>query len=119
MPPARLAPESDLYGPRLREASRVGARLFINHVGLSRHGEGRDQRAVRTGLCPGSSDLIGWTADGRFCAVEVKRPGWRPTPSWRASQQAAFIAAVAAAGGVAGIATSVEDLRGLLGGPAE
>jgi hypothetical protein len=107
--------EADLYGPILLAASRRGARLFRNHVGVSEHENGNK---VRHGLPKGSADLIGWTADGRFLAVEVKRPGWRPSPKWRASSQAAFIEQVRLAGGVAGVATSVEDALALLDGAA-
>jgi hypothetical protein len=104
--------EADLYAPLMQEANLHGARLFRNHVGAAR--QGKDERVVRHGLPAGSSDLIGWTWDGRFLAVEVKRPGWRPTPKWGAGPQARFIEAVRRAGGVAGVARSREELRELL-----
>ena len=85
------------------------------------HGAGGD-RFVRAGF-PGISDILGilrlavqldgptqrWY-NGRFLAIEVKRPGQKPTPD-----QQAFLAAVKANGGVAFIATSVEDVRKELG----
>ncbi len=52
----------------------------------------------------GFSDIIG-IYNGRFLAIEVKVPGKRPT----AAQQA-FLDAVAAAGGVAFCATSIDDV---------
>ena len=104
-------PESALYAPIILAVCKTGARLFRNHVGVA---EQRGQH-VRHGLPKGSSDLIGWTADGRFLAIEVKRPGWRPTPAWRKSPQAAFLAAVTRAGGVAFVARSVEEAVRLLG----
>ena len=47
---------------------------------------------------------------GRFFAIEVKRPGGRLT-----ANQAAFLAAVRAHGGIAFVAESVEDVRKELG----
>ena len=109
------APESSLYAPIILAVCKTGARVFRNHVGVSEHrGVGTDPRHVRHGLPKGSSDLIGWTSDGRFLAIEVKRPGWRPTPSWRKSPQAAFLAAVTRAGGVAFVARSAEEAVRLL-----
>jgi hypothetical protein len=49
------------------------------------------------------------TQDGRFLAVEVKRPGKTATP-----EQRAFVSLVRAMGGVAGVCTSVEEFLALL-----
>lgn len=89
------------------EASRKGWRVFRNNVGVL-----PDRRGVpvRYGLCPGSSDLIGWrelviTPDmvghtvAQFVAVEVKGPTGKATP-----KQMKFLEAVARSGGVAVIA---------------
>jgi hypothetical protein len=118
--PVSPPPEFDLYGPIMIAVCRTGARLFRNHVGVADHlSPDGEQRKVRHGLPPGSSDLIGWTADGRFLSIEVKRPGWRSTPAWRASQQAAWLRVVAQSGGVAMVVTSVgEALDGLAMGSA-
>ena len=62
---------------------------------------------------PGVSDLIGWTEGGRFVAVEVKGPRGRVT-----DEQAAFIELVRRSGGLAGVARSVADARGILEGRA-
>lgn len=89
------------------EASRRGYRLFRNNVGQLLDARGVP---VRYGLCPGSSDLIGWrelviTADmvghtvAQFVAVEVKTATGKATP-----QQMQFLESVARAGGVAVIA---------------
>lgn len=89
------------------EASRKGWRVFRNNVGQLLDARGVP---VRYGLCPGSSDLIGWRelvitpemvghTVAQFCAVEVKTPTGKPT-----AQQMQFLEAVAAAGGVAVIA---------------
>lgn len=72
----------------------------------------RNARPLHAGLCEGSSDLIGWTQrDGAavFTAIEVKANRGRVTP-----EQAQFVEAVTAAGGIAGIARSVEDAQRLI-----
>jgi hypothetical protein len=105
---------------RIRLAcSRGRVRLWRNNTGRLRDERGR---MVTFGLCPGSADLIGYrsvtvTADmvgqtlAVFAAVEVKAERGRPTP-----EQTAFLEHVTAAGGLAGIARSVEDAERILGG---
>ena len=105
---------------RIRLAcSRGPVRLWRNNTGKLRDERGQ---LVTFGLCPGSSDLIGYrsvtiTPDmvgqqlAVFAAVEVKAERGRPTP-----EQTAFIDHVRAAGGLAGIARSVEDAQVILGG---
>ena len=70
-------------------------------------------RAVRSNF-PGCSDILGWkTEDGvaRFVAIEVKRTKHdKPT-----EEQAAFLRAVEAAGGIAGVARSAADALAILG----
>jgi hypothetical protein len=94
-----------------------GARLWRNNTGALKDSTGR---LVRYGLCPGSSDLIGLrqvtiTPDmvgqqlAVFVAIEVKHQG-RLTP-----QQQAFLTMVQQAGGLAGVARSVDDARSILG----
>jgi len=61
-------------------------------------------RLVRFGF-PGLSDIIGQLADGRFLAVEVKRPGKNPTET-----QKAFLDRVAKYSGVAYTVHSVDEL---------
>jgi hypothetical protein len=63
------------------------------------------------GICVGSSDLIGIAPCGRFLAVEVKTATGRVT-----KEQQTFIDAVCRAGGIAGIARSVDDALQLLRG---
>lgn len=68
-----------------------------------------DAHKMPFGLCVGSSDIIGIDKNGRFMAIEVK------TPTGRASKpQIAFIEGVKAAGGIAGIARSVNDALELI-----
>lgn len=86
---------------------QMGCKLFRNNVGVLKDIQGR---YVEFGLCPGSSDLIGWMpeGDGRFLAVEVKKPHSRTDPT-RLKLQIAFLEAVRKDGGVAFIAFSAED----------
>ena len=83
----------------------------------------KDPRKLNTGLPQGFSDLFGWqpveiTADmvgttiARFFAIEVKAPSGQPT-----KPQEDFIAAVARAGGLSGIARSVNDALNILNPP--
>ena len=67
-------------------------------------------RMLQTGLCTGGSDIIGVAPCGRFLAVEVKTKAGRAT-----KEQTRFIDAVNNAGGIAGIARSVEDALELVG----
>jgi hypothetical protein len=53
----------------------------------------------------GASDLMAVTKQGRFCAIECKRTGERPTPG-----QQAFLDAVAQAGGFAVCVDAPEKL---------
>jgi hypothetical protein len=100
--------------------SRGPIRLWRNNVGRLLDQQGR---MVTFGLCPGSADLIGFRTVtitpamvghqlAVFAAVEVKAPKGRPTP-----QQSAFLEHVAAAGGLAGIARSVEEAEEILQKP--
>ena len=103
---------------RIRLAcSRGPTRLWRNNTGRLRDERGQ---LVTFGLCPGSADLIGYrtvvvTPDmvgqrlAVFAAVEVKAPKGRPTP-----EQAAFLEHIRDAGGIAGIARSVDDAESLL-----
>lgn len=92
------------------------ARLWRNNTGALKDQTGR---LVRYGLCPGSSDLIGLrkvvvTPDmvgqtlAVFTAIEVKDRG-RVTP-----EQQAFLTMVTQAGGLAGVARSLDDAQRIL-----
>lgn len=83
--------------------SKEGARLFRNNNGALKDHRGQ---WVTYGLCPGSADLIGWTKEGRFLAVEVKTPDPRSKPT---PQQEQFLEVVRRHGGVAFIARSEEE----------
>ena len=84
-------------------------------VGRIMHQEGNmvtlaNARMIQAGLIKGGSDIIGiHRPSGRFIAIEVKTPTGRPTP-----EQLRFIDNVRAAGGIAGIARSVQDALDLV-----
>lgn len=100
--------------------SRSDVRLWRNNVGVL---QDRTGGFVTYGLCPGSSDLIGYksvviTTDmvGKrvavFCALEGKRDRRvRPT-----RMQQDFLNLVTSAGGIAGVFTDVDSASQLIYG---
>lgn len=90
---------------RLALAEIPGVILYRNSIG-------HDGRAhIDYGIQnPGGSDLIGW-AGGRFLAIEVKTSTGVVSP-----EQKDFIALVRKHGGLAGVARSVEDAKGIVNG---
>lgn len=105
-------PESDIITDIRVAATRLGARLFRNNVGVAYR---RDGVPIRFGLQPGSHDLIGWTPVtikaehvGRtlavFTGVEVKTPHTSTE-----KHQSKFHEAVAHAGGISIVARSERD----------
>ncbi len=122
--------ERDITVKILKEASQLGARLFRQNTGLGWVGEIvrktgqalvlKNPRPLHAGLCVGSSDVIGWTPRvitpemvGKtvavFTAIEVKTKGITVT-----EPQKKFVQAVQEAGGIAGIARSVDEAVALL-----
>jgi hypothetical protein len=103
----------------IRLTCSTGAtRLFRNNTGTLRDQHGRP---VSFGLCKGSADLIGWTTRtitpemvgsqvAVFTSIEVKAASGRLRP-----EQRQWLDAVQAAGGIGGVARSVDDARALLG----
>ena len=98
---------------RIRLAlSRGPVRLYRNNTGTLRDQHGRP---VQFGLAVGSADLIGWRTVtvtpemvgqriAVFTSIEVKTATGRLRP-----EQQQWLDAVQAAGGIAGVARSVED----------
>lgn len=97
--------------------SKGDCRLFRNNTGILKDQNGRP---VQFGLCKGSADLIGWRSItitpemvgqriAVFTSIEVKTPTGRVRP-----EQRQWMDAVQAAGGIAGIARSVEDAERLI-----
>jgi hypothetical protein len=72
-----------------------------NNTGVTRIG----RRFIRFGY-PGSSDWLGICPDGRFLAVERKRP----RSGQLTAKQRDFLDCISRAGGVAVVVTSVESL---------
>jgi hypothetical protein len=86
--------------------SKAGHRVFRNNIGTCMTSRGD---YLRYGVCnPGGSDLIGWTKDGRFLAVEVKSDTGRVT-----TEQANFLLAVRKSGGVGILARSLKDIENI------
>ncbi len=117
-----LISEATLLRRVLVRASQLGARLFRNQVGRYRlaRPECREcqsrGRVISSGLCVGSSDLVGWQAVtvtpamvgqqiAVFVAAELKGPDGRVTV-----EQQQFLSVVNAAGGRGLIVRSVDDL---------
>jgi len=63
---------------------------------------------VQAGI-PGRADIQGVLADGRFLAIEVKRPGKLPDP-----EQLAYLDCIDQMGGVATWVSSTDELRAWL-----
>lgn len=98
--------EADLMREIQKEASYLGHRLFRNSVGKALT---KDGRFISFGLCVGSSDLIGFTRNGLFLAVETKIGYAKPT-----EEQQTFIEVVNRNGGLAGVCYSLDDFRRLV-----
>ncbi len=115
--------EIDLVKQLQIRASELGHRLWRNNSGVGwaggqvrvseptmvfmRPGDVlvRQARALHAGLAPGSSDLIGLTAQGRFIAVECKSERGRATEG-----QENFLETVHRLGGLGILARVVADL---------
>ena len=103
---------------RLAVGTRSDLRLFRNSVGSLP--DPRTGRLVTFGLARGSADLIGWRTVvvtpemvgqriAVFTSIEIKLPNGRVRPEQHAWQRT-----VSAAGGIAGIARSLQDANELL-----
>ena len=103
---------------RLALGTRPDLRLYRNNCGSLP--DPRTGRPVQFGLARGSADLIGWrtitiTSDmvGRqvavFTSIEVKTERGRVRP-----EQHAWLSTVQGAGGIAGIARSIQDANDLV-----
>ena len=123
-------PEADITNPILTGATKLGARLFRQNAGLGWVGKItrktaaaitlENPRPLHAGLCKGSSDIIGWTPRvitpemvgqtvAVFTALEVKTGRVATTP-----EQAAFVRAVQAGGGIAAVVRSTDEALDLL-----
>lgn len=100
-------------------STEPNVRLWRNNVGTCKAADGR---FIRFGLCPGSSDLIGFTSItitpdmvgqtiALFTSIEIKTPSGRVTP-----EQQSFLDFVQRSGGRAGVARSVQDANNIISG---
>lgn len=107
---------------RLALGTQPDLRMFRNQVGSLP--DPRTGRLVQFGLARGSADLIGWrtivvTPDmvgqrlAVFTSLEIKTPTGRLAPAQRN-----WLHAVNQAGGIAGVARSVEDAARIVGDAA-
>lgn len=117
--------ESTLQREVMLAVSKTGARVFRNNVGFGlivQHANpGAKQAIIREciaiaerkggsayqlhyGLCPGSSDIIGFNRDGLFMALEVKSLTGRLT-----EEQSNFLDAVNNAGGIGAEVRSITE----------
>ena len=113
-----VMPSEQSIQQHIRLACSSGnCRLFRNNTGTLKDANGRP---VQFGLCKGSADLIGWTTRtvtqdmvdtqvAVFTSIEVKTATGRLRP-----EQQAWLDAVQAAGGIAGVARSVGEAMDLL-----
>ena len=103
---------------RLAHGTRSDCRLFRNQVGQLP--DPRTGRPVQFGLARGSADLIGWRTItitpemvgqqlAVFTSIEVKTSTGRVRP-----EQQAWLTAVQTAGGIAGVARSIQDANEIL-----
>lgn len=73
---------------------------------------GKPSRFIRS-CKKGRVDLDGFTRDGKIIAIEVKTPARRNTAT---AEQRAYLDQVSAAGGLAGVACSVEEAIAIVDG---
>jgi hypothetical protein len=94
----------DAYKPKESEI-RKEIQRYLDAKGIYNWRQWQGQFSVRG--CP---DIIGiLPAGGRILGIEVKRPGNQPTIA-----QLAFMEAIRKSGGVAFVATSIEDVESQL-----
>lgn len=104
--------------PKVAWAYRVNTGAMVVPETEREDENGRKRRTKRRFvrfMFPGCSDIIGQMKDGRFLAIECKRPGAR-TEAQRFEAQAQFLTLVKASGGVAGMAYSIEQAMEIVGG---
>jgi hypothetical protein len=100
--------ETALVGAIKQFLELAGALVIRVNSGAFAGSHNGRRRFVKLNSEPGCSDLLACYR-GRFVALEVKKPGKHATPI-----QESFLAGVRAAGGLAAVVTSIEDVQQLL-----
>jgi Holliday junction resolvase len=112
--------EKQIQSDIMLALSENGCMVFRNHTSGAWTGEvirriGRTvtlqyANFILAGLCVGSSDVIGvHKATGKFIAIEVKTKNGKTT-----KEQTNFLLQIKKAGGISGVARSVEDALKIL-----
>ena len=108
-PGPATTPERDVLAAVLAylatQSRRVAWYSRMNVGAMERTGSDGSPRVIRFAF-KGCSDIIGQMHDGRFLAIECKRPGKLPT-----ADQWSFLSQVTRGNGVAIVATSIDDVR--------
>ncbi len=92
---------------RIALGKRTDCIVFRNSVGGYKTKEGH---TVKYGLMKSSSDLVAVVKpSGRWCVLEVKRPGWKLPRNEHEREQEAFIQMIRNAGGWGDFVTSPEE----------
>lgn len=123
-----IAPGSRGEGSETRLSSEVrlgaaglGVMLFRNNSGMAYNPAGQPVRfglgndSAKMNAVFKSSDLIGFTHEGRFVAFESKQPGWKYKGTEREIAQKNFLDTVVRNGGIAAFVTSWGEARAALG----
>jgi hypothetical protein len=107
--PAAAPREADIQRSIIAYLESCGAVVIRANSGLLPRADGGRMRCVSCSA--GSVSDVLACYQGRFLAVEVKRPGKVPSEG-----QAAFLAAVERSGGIGIVATGIEDMEAVLKG---
>lgn len=98
--------EKDIQSQCLQYLTLTGIFCWRQNQGAFTGDYKGKRRFVRFSTMPGISDILGiLKPTGRFLAIEVKRPGNKPSP-----EQLAFLDVVRANGGLALVVYSLDDL---------
>lgn len=103
-------------------AATIGTMLLRNNSGMAynpngqpvRFGLGNDSKKINEVFK--SSDLIGFTHEGRFVALESKATGWKYKGNDHEVGQRNFLDAVVRHNGIGAFVTSWEEARRAIGG---
>jgi hypothetical protein len=106
------APEHDIQSSIITYLNYSGYYVWRENVGTAeRKNKDGSKRMVRFGKA-GISDIIGIRKhDGKFIALEVKRPSRR---NYVTPQQESFLAMIADFNGIGGVVTGIDDVEKLL-----